>query len=212
VATVENLRRRFAAERPRPGAALTLDGKAEVLLVAAACSAPPAPGRPAREDHEYVRRGTAALAVASEPHRGGRHASVGERRTAAGFAAWLREPADVRHRDAAAIRLVLDNLNTRSPASLYAAFPPEEARRLARRFEFHRTPKLGGRLNKVELELSVLADQRLDHRIPDLGALAAGVTAWEAARNVARASVAWRSTTDHARTKPHRLYPHEPTW
>ena len=201
------------AEPPDPTRPVVcLDERPYQLLDHTRSPLPPEPGRPAREDHEYARRGTCCIAVAFDPHRGWRHASVGERRTRLDFAGWLRELADVHYPEAAVIRLVLDNLNTHSPASLYAAFPPEEARRLARRFEFVHTPKHGSWLNMVEIELSVLADQCLGRRIPDLGALAAEVAAWEARRNAARATVAWRFTADHARTKLHRLYPHEPTW
>jgi hypothetical protein len=171
---------------------------------------PPAPGRPAREDHEYGRRGTCCIALAFDPHRGWRHAVVGERRTRADFAGWLKELADVHYPEAALIRLVLDNLNTHSPASLYAAFPPDEARRLARRFEFRHTPKHGSWLNMVEVELSVLADQCLDRRLPTLDAVRSEVAAWEAARNAARATVRWRFTTPDARAKLQRLYPYEP--
>jgi hypothetical protein len=172
---------------------------------------PPAPGRPAREDYEYRRAGTCCLAVAFEPRRGWRHAFVGERRTAADFAGWLKDLVDVHYPAAERIRLVVDNPNTHSPASLYAAFGPDEARRLARRIEFRHTPKHGSWLNMVEVELSVLADQCLDRRLPDLPTVAREVAAWEAARNAAGATVAWRFSTADARTKLRRLYPHEPS-
>jgi hypothetical protein len=157
---------------------------------------------------EYRRAGTGCLAVLFDPHRGWRHVAVAERRTRLDFAGWLKELADVHYPEAERIRVVLDNLNTHSPASLYAAFPPEEARRLARRLEFVYTPKHGSWLNLVEIELSVLADQCLDRRIPDLDALAAEVAAWGAERNAAGATVAWRFTRDHARIKLKHLYPY----
>jgi hypothetical protein len=173
---------------------------------------PPAPGRAAREDHEYRRTGAACLAVAFDPHRGWRRAWAGARRTKVDFAGWRKELADVHHPEADLIRLVVDNLNTHSPASLYAAYPAEEARRLARRFEFRHTPKHGSWLNMVEVELSVLADQCLDRRLPDLATLAAEVAAWQDGRNAAGATVRWRFTTTAARAKLHRLYPNDSPW
>jgi hypothetical protein len=169
--------------------------------------APPAPGTPAHEDYEYRRCGTAALAMAFDPHRGWRHVWAGERRTKADFAGWVRELADVHYPDAAVIRLVTDNLNTHHPGSFYEAFPAAEARQLARRIEWHFTPKHGSWLNMVEIELGVLSGQCLARRLPDLATVAREVAAWEAQRNAARATVDWRFTTDHARTKLHKLYP-----
>ena len=201
------------AEPPDPARPVVcLDERPYQLLDHVRPPQPPAPGRPAREDHEYRRCGTCCVAVAFDPGRGWRHATVSERRARADFAGWLRELADVHYPEAELIRLVVDNLNTHTPASLYAAFPAEEARRLARRFEFHHTPKHGSWLNMVEVELSVLADQCLGRRLPDLEAVARAVAAWEAARNAAGATVAWRFTTDRARAKLHRLYPHDPSW
>ncbi len=170
---------------------------------------PPAPGRSARRDSEYRRCGTACLAVAFDPGRGWRHVWAGERRTKRDFAGWLKDLVDVHYPAAEAVRLVVDNLNTHTPAAPYATFPPEEAHQIARRLEFHSTPKHGSWLNMVEIELSVLADQCLDRRLPDLASVAAEVAAWAAARNAATASVSWRFTTDLARIKLHRLYPHE---
>jgi hypothetical protein len=168
---------------------------------------PPAPGRPARRDHEYRRCGTACLAVAFEPHRGWRHVIASERRTKHDFAGWLKELVDVHYPEAAAIRLVVDNLNTHTPGALYEAFAPAEAHRLARKLEWHYTPKHGSWLNMVEIELGVLVDQCLDRRIPDLAILERETAAWAARRNAARATVAWRFTTRDARTKLDHLYP-----
>jgi DDE superfamily endonuclease len=168
---------------------------------------PAAPGRPAREDSEYRRGGTCCLAVAFDRHRGWRHVEVAERRTRLDFAGWLKALVDDHYPEAEVIRVVLDNLNTHSPASLYAAFPPAEARRLARKLEFCHTPKHGSWLNMVEIELSVLADQCLARRLPDIAAVRREVAAWEDRRNAAEATVRWRFTTADARTKLHRLYP-----
>ena len=168
---------------------------------------PPAPGTPAREDYEYKRCGTAALAMAFDPHRGWRHVWVGERRTKEDFAGWVQELVDVHYPHADLIQLVTDNLNTHGPGAFYEAFPAAEARRLAQKITWHYTPKHGSWLNMVEIELSVLSDQCLDRRLPDLATVAAEVAAWEAERNAAHATIDWRFTTEDARTKLHRLYP-----
>lgn len=168
---------------------------------------PPRPGRVRREDTEYTRHGACALAVAFDRHRGWRHAWAGERRTKVDFAGWLRELVDVHYPHAAAIRLVVDNLNTHTPAALYAAFPAEEARRIARKLEFHYTPKHGSWLNMVEIELGVLAGQCLDRRLPTLADVARETAAWAAARNAAGATISWRFTTDCARAKLGDHYP-----
>ncbi len=170
-------------------------------------SLPPAPGRPAREDYEYVRCGTGCLALAFDPHRGWRHAWVGERRTAVDFAGWLKELLVVHYPCAEAIRLVVDNLNTHGPGALYEAFPAPEARRLAQRIAWHYTPKHGSWLNMVELELSVVASQCLAWRLPNLTTVRTEVAAWATARNAAGTTLTWQFTTATARTKLHRLYP-----
>ncbi len=198
------------AEAPDPARPVVcLDELPLVLRDHARPPQPPAPGRPAREDYEYVRCGTGSLALAFDPGRGWRHAWVGERRTAVDFAGWLKDLADDHYPDAAVVRLVVDNLNTHGPGAFYEAFPPAEAHRLARRFEWHYTPKHGSWLNMAAIELRVLTDQCLDRRLPTLAAVAAEVAAWEAERNRAGATVRWQFTTDAARTKLHRLYPHE---
>lgn len=168
---------------------------------------PPAPGRVRRRDHEYERCGSCALAVAFDRHRAWRHVFVSEHRTSTDFAGWLRELVEVHYPEATLIRLVVANLNTHSPAALYATFPPAEAHRLARKLEFHYTPKHGSWLNMVELELSVLARQCLNRRLPSRAAVHAEVTVWTATRNAAQATVDWRFTTDQARIKLHRHYP-----
>jgi transposase len=168
---------------------------------------PAAPGRVAREDYEYARRGVANLFLFVEPLRGRRHVRVTDRRTKQDWAAALRELADVHYPEAERIVLVLDNLNTHGPASFYEAFPPAEARRLATRFDFHYTPKHGSWLNMAEIELSVLDRQCLDRRIPDVATLTREVAAWVAARTAARTTIDWRFTTADARIKLKRLYP-----
>jgi hypothetical protein len=165
------------------------------------------PGSPAKQDYEYERGGMANLFMAVEPLAGWRHAEVTERKTAVDFARFLRLLSDGPYRDAERIVLVCDNLNTHTPACLYEAFEPAEARRLAERFEWHYTPKHGSWLNVAECELSVVARQCLDRRIPDIETLRREVAAWERARNVAAVGVDWQFTTADARVKLKRLYP-----
>jgi DDE superfamily endonuclease len=171
---------------------------------------PAAPGQPERFDYEYVRNGTANLFMVSEPLLGWRAVQVTERRTARDYAEVLRWLAEDVHPDAEVIVLVQDNLNTHTLASLYEAFPPEQARRLAERFEVHYTPRHGSWLNVAEIELSVLARQCLDRRIASAEELRREVGAWEAERNERAVEVRWRFTTAEARIKLHRLYPSLP--
>jgi len=184
-----------------------LDEASTQLLADARPPLPPAPGHAARQDYEYVRHGTANCFMLYEPLRGWREVAVTERRTKVDWARVVKDLLDVRYPDAERVVLVQDNLNTHTPASLYEAFPPAEAGRLARRLEIHPTPRHGSWLNMAEVELSVLARQCLNRRIADLGALAAEVAAWVAARNAAGAAVDWRFATADARIKLKHLYP-----
>jgi transposase len=168
---------------------------------------PPEPGRPARYDYEYRRNGTANLFVALDAHRPWRKVRVTERRTAADFAACMRELAEVDFPDAERIRVVLDNLSTHAPGSLYEAFPAPEARRVLRRLEFHFTPKHASWLNMAEIEIGVLRRQCLDRRIGDRDRLEREIAAWERARNATGARVQWLFTTEKARAKMGRAYP-----
>jgi hypothetical protein len=168
---------------------------------------PARPGSPAKEDHEYERGGMANLFMAFQPLAGRRHVEVTERKTAADFARFLRVVSDELYPDAEKVVLVCDNLNTHTPASLYEAFAPEEARRLAGRFEWHHTPRHGSWLNVAEMELSVVARQCLDRRIPDGETLRREVAAWERARNAAVVKVDWQITTADTRIKLKKLYP-----
>jgi hypothetical protein len=168
---------------------------------------PAAPGRPERVDYEYVRNGTANLFMASEPLLGWRAVRVTDRRTAVDFAefvAWLVEEV---HEEAEKVVLVMDNLNTHKVASLYEAFPPERARRIAERLEIHHTPKHGSWLNMAEIELSVLSRQCLDRRIGSREELEREVAAWQEDRNERMVGVNWRFTTADARIKLRHLYP-----
>ena len=168
---------------------------------------PAAPGRPATTDYEYERNGTANLFMMFEPLGGQRRVIVTERRTATDYAHAVQHLVDERYPHAEKIVLVQDNLNTHKPASLYEAFPPEEARRLIEKLEVHYTPKHGSWLNIAETELSILSRQCLDRRLPDRGTLTAEVAAWERDRNAAQCRVDWQFTTAEARVKLKRLYP-----
>lgn len=163
---------------------------------------------PRRDDPEYQRQGSANLFLTVAPHLGWRRVAVTERRTHVDFAHAMRTLVDIDFPDADCIIVVLDNLNTHTKAALYATFPAEEAHRIARRLEFHYTPKHGSWLNIAELELSALARQCLDRRIPDPTALAQETTAWANERNAARLPVQWRFTCADARRTLTRLYPH----
>jgi hypothetical protein len=164
-------------------------------------------GQPVRYDSEYERNGTAVNFMFTEPLSGWRKVKVREHRTAVDWAQEMKELLDVDYPDAEKVILLCDNLNIHRPASFYEAFPPEEARRLVNRLEFHYTPKHGSWLNVAEIELSALTTQCLDRRIPDLQTLRQEIKAWEQKRNAGQKSVDWRFTTDDARVKLKRLYP-----
>ena len=157
---------------------------------------------------EYERNGTANLFMLLAPLEGWRHVAVSDRRAALDYAHVLKDLADVHFPKADRIVLVQDNLSTHAPASLYAAFQAPEARRLVARFEWHYTPKHGSWLNMAECELAVLAGRCLDRRIADKATLINEATAWNADRNARHAKTNWRFTTDNARVKLKRLYPH----
>ena len=168
---------------------------------------PPRPGDVAKYDYEYERNGTSNLFVFFAPLESWRHVKVTDRRTMIDFAHCMKDLVDIHFPDAEKIVLVMDNLNTHKLASLYEAFEPAEARRIADLLEIHYTPKHGSWLNMAEIELSVLHRQCLNGRIPDRDALITSTTAWQNRRNDAQSSVHWRFTTDDARIKLHRLYP-----
>jgi hypothetical protein len=166
-----------------------------------------APGRPAREDYEYVRNGTASLFMIFEPLAGKRHVKVTDRRTRKDFAQVVKEVVDQLYPSAEKIVLVMDNLNTHGLPSLYEAFEPAEAKRIADKLEIHYTPKHGSWLDMAEIELGILSRQCLDRRIEDIEKLTNEVAAWERQRNRSSVKVDWRFTTADARVKLKRLYP-----
>jgi hypothetical protein len=186
---------------------LCLDETSRHLLGEVTPPQPVAPGRPRRQDYEYVRGGVVNLFLVSEPLRGWRHVTVSDRRTRIDWAHCIKDLVDVRYPDAEVIVLVQDNRNTHSPASLDEAFSPAEARRLADKLDLHSTPKHGSWLNMAEIELSVLARQCLGQRLPSRAALATETAAWEADRNGQSAKMEWRFTTADARIKLKHLYP-----
>ena len=165
------------------------------------------PGKPKRLDAEYRRCGTASVFMLNAPLEGKRRVRVRERRTRKDFAEVVRELCDESYPDAEKIVLVLDNLNTHSIASLYEAFEPAEARRLAEKLEIHYTPKHGSWLNMAEIELSILSRQCMQDYFETREKLANAIAEWERPRNEQRTGIDWRFTTADARIKLRRLYP-----
>jgi hypothetical protein len=186
---------------------ICLDETSKQLIGEVAEPIPAAPGQPERIDYEYTRNGTANLFMISEPLTGWRHVEVTDRRTAVDFALLVRDLVEEVFPEAEKVVLVMDNLNTHRLASLYEAFPPERARRIADRLEIHHTPVHGSWLNMAEIELSVLARQCLDRRIGTREELEREVEAWERERNERGVPVRWQFTTADARIKLRRLYP-----
>lgn len=168
---------------------------------------PMRPGDTPKTDFEYIRNGTCSIFVFNEPLGGIRHVSVRERRTAVDWAEEIKYLVDVSYPECSRIILVMDNLNTHAIASLYKAYPAEEARRIARKLEIHFTPKHGSWLNMAEIELNVMTRQCLSRRIPDIDKLRQELTAWEVTRNQNAACINWQFTTKDARTKLVSLYP-----
>ncbi len=176
---------------------------------------PPLPARPVRDDRpgrikrydcEYVRNGTANLFMAFEPLGGWREVAVTDQRRRVDWARFVRDLVDGRYREADKVVLVMDQLNTHSPASLYEAFAPEEAKRIADRLEIHHTPKHGSWLNMAEIELSALS-RDLPERVGDKATLECHVQAWQRRRNAAAIRADWQFTTKDARIKLRKLYP-----
>jgi hypothetical protein len=184
-----------------------LDEATKQLVKETTAPLPAQPGQPQRVDYEYERNGTANLFMLCEPMVGWRRVQVTKRRTAIDYAHLLKDLVDGDYPAALKITVVQDNLNTHSPASLYKAFEPAEARRILEKLEFCHTPKHGSGLNMAEIELSILSRQCLDRRIPDFETLTTEVEAWQEHRHQKQTWIDWRFTTDEARVKLHRLYP-----
>jgi hypothetical protein len=192
-------------DRKRP--VVCFDEKSKQLVQEVRRSVPPARGRAERLDYEYRRHGTANLFLAVEPLRGWRKVAVTPQRRKIDFAAQIKELVDVDYRHAERITVVLDNLNTHTPSSLYEAFAPTEARRLIAKLEVVHTPKHGSWLNMAEIEFSVLEKQALNARVPDGRALRRRVASWAGDRNNQSKPIDWQFTTADARIKLRRLYP-----
>jgi len=168
---------------------------------------PSKPGKVSRYDYEYRRNGVANLFMMFEPLAGRRHAKVTNRRTKKDFAECMRQLVDEIYPQAEKIVTVMDNLNTHKKASLYEAFEPAEAKRIADRLEVHYTPKHGSWLNMAEIEISVLSRQCLAERMENVKRLEKEAMAWATKRNAKEAKVDWRFTTEDARIKLKKLYP-----
>jgi transposase len=184
-----------------------MDETSKQLLRDTRQSLPMEPGRVERKDYEYERGGVANVFMFLEPLAGRRWLDITEYRAKVDWAHQIKELVDVGYPEAERIVLVMDNLNTHTPASLYEAFCPEEARRIAQKLEIHYTPKHGSWLNMAEIELSVLSRQCLERRVPDFETLQAEARAWQDRRDEKGVKIDWRFTTENARVKLKRLYP-----
>ena len=200
---LEVYRRPYDPERP----VVCLDETSKQLIGEVSTPVPAVPGQVAHYDYEYVRNGVANLFMIFEPLAGKREVEVTDRRTKKDYALCLRKIADEMYKGAEVIVLVQDNLNTHSPASLYEAFEPAEARRLMNRFEVHYTPKHGSWLDMAEIELGILGRQCLSRRIDNIEDLRRETRTWKTDRDAARAKVTWQFTTADARIKLRKLYP-----
>ncbi len=186
---------------------ICLDESSKQLIGETVLPIPAGPGQVARIDHEYVRNGVMNLFMITMPLLGWRAVQVTDRRTMLDFAEVIRWLVEEVHEEADKVVLVMDNLNTHKVASLYEAFPPERARRIAEKLEIHYTPKHGSWLNMAEIEFSVLGRQCLAQRIESREDLERHVAAWEDERNGRGDQIRWRFTTADARIKLRRLYP-----
>lgn len=184
-----------------------MDETSKQLLEDKSTPLPLEPGQPKRYDYEYIRHGVANLFLFFMPLENRRFVKPTEHRCREDWAEVMKYLADEVYPDAEKIVVVMDNLNTHSSISFYQTFPPQEARRLVERFEFHYTPKHGSWLNMAEIEFSVLSRQCLSQRIPDMASLNCAVQAWTHHRNAIKAGVDWRFTTLDARVKLRHLYP-----
>jgi DDE superfamily endonuclease len=193
----------YDARRP----VVCMDELCKQLIAETRVPLPVCEGHPARYDYEYERKGVCSLFVFVEPRHGWRKVFVRDRRTKVDWAVCVRVILNEVYPEALCVRLVQDNLNTHTLASLYEAFLPEEARRLARRLEIHYTPKHGSWLNMAETELGILNRQCLDRRLDDPAIIREEVGTWEAERNEVKATINWRFTVADARVKLKNVCP-----
>ena len=207
VANMEDVLDLYAEPYDPQRPVVCFDETSTQLLAETRPSLPPRPGLPLRQDYEYRREGARNLFLACEPLAGWRQVAVTQRRTMGDFAHQMRWLVDEAYPEVPVVRVVLDNLNTHRAASLYETFPAADAWRIAKRLEFHYTPKHGSWLNMAEIEFSVLSRCCLKQRLPDEDALGREVQALVRERNAARVGIKWRFKTQDARSKLHRLYP-----
>jgi len=207
VANMEDVLETYQKPQDPDRPLVCLDETSKQLIAETCVPIPAKPGRVARHDYEYERNGVANIFMMFAPLEGWRHVKVTDRHAAVDYGQALKELSDVHFPSAEKIVLVQDNLSTHTTASLYAAFPAEEARRLAKRFEWHYTPKHGSWLDMAESELGVLSSQCLSRRIPNKQILEREVAAWQAYRNKHHAKADWQFTTHDARVRLKRLYP-----
>ncbi len=207
VANMEDVLEVYQRPHDQKRPLVCLDETSKQLIAETRAPIPMKPGQKARHDYEYERNGVANLFMMFAPLEGWRHVKVTDRHAAVDYAQALKDLSNTHFPGAEKIVLVQDNLSTHTTASLYAAFPAAEARRLAERFEWHYTPKHGSWLDMAESELGVLSTQCLDRRIPDKTKLMEEVTAWQENRNKHHAKADWQFTTADARVKLKSLYP-----
>lgn len=200
---LEVYKRPLDAKRPL----LCMDEMPKQLLIETREPLPVTPGNPARQDYEYKRGGVADVFMVFEPLVGKRYIEITDQRRREEWARVMQNVSDELYPQAEKIVVVMDNLNTHTPAAFYQVFEPGEARRLVERFEFHYTPKHGSWLNMAEIELSALVRQCLDRRIPDKATMIQEVKAWQDQRNSEVVKVQWQFTTADARVKLKSLYP-----
>jgi hypothetical protein len=207
VAQMEAILDLYSAEHSVEEPLLAMDEASKQLLAQVYEPLPLGPGQVAKEDYHYERQGVRAVFMFFDPVRGWRRVSSREHRTRIDWAEEIKHVLDEDYPQARKVKLVCDNLNTHHIASLYEAFDPAEAHRLARRLEIHYTPRNGSWLNVAEIELSILSEQCLSRRIPDDTTLKTELEAWQKARNIEASTVTWRFTTKEARIKLRHLYP-----
>ena len=207
VAAMEDVLDLYGEPHDPQSPAVCFDETSTQLLAETRPPLPPRPGRPRRQDYEYRREGTRNLFLGCEPLVGCRDVAVTQRRTMTDFAHQMRWLVDKAYPEAQVVRVVLDNLNTHRPASLYASFPAAEARRVVKRLEFHDTPKHGSWLNMAEIEFSVLARSCLRQSLPNEAVLSREIQSLVRERIAAQATINWRFDAHDARTKLHRVYP-----
>lgn len=206
VANMEDVLDVYEQPRDQKRPLVCFDETLKQLIEETRLAIPARPGSPECIDYEYKRNGTANLFMFVAPLEGWRHVKVTERKGNEDFAECMRDLVDIHFTEADLIRVVLDNLSTHRPAALYKTFPPEEARRILRKLEFHYTPKHGSWLNMAEIEIGILSRQCLDRRIGDAVTLGVEVDAWETDRNAAHATIEWMFSLDRARSKMTRAY------